>query len=222
MNLLVKSTTTTNVVIIPSAKKIKLYGQELKSALCGLVNGRGGVILFGCTESKGCVLAKGELLAETTKESLLQKLMEIFENFSPKLTFSNHAHLSFVPVAYRPDESSSELVFREGVFVTRLRIWNNERARLIFYLEGGQPYLCRGDPNQEGVRFKVQNVKGRDILRLMRRQFKEFYVPEGWGKSEQLLMSNNNLHCFSDHQCPEPLIGRQIASEKQQDFQEHS
>ena len=99
-NLLVREVTKTDLVALPSAKRIRLYEEELRSSLCGLMNGRGGVILFGCEEERGKVLIRGELVSEGTKESVLQQLIEVFETFSPKIIFSDSAHLSFVPVAF--------------------------------------------------------------------------------------------------------------------------
>ena len=68
----------------------------------------------------------------------------------PKLTFSNNAHLSYVPVS----DKGPDLKFRPGMFVTGLRLWNNSRYNL-FWLNSGQ--LCLSLPSEEQKGASVED-----------------------------------------------------------------
>jgi hypothetical protein len=134
-NLLVPEVTRTDVVAVQSVLKLRIFKQELKQAVCALANSGGGVVLFDCLQQRGTLQPKGDFITEASKESIMQQIIEVFDQVVPKISFSQHVHLSFVPVAGQP-KTNSQLDFQEGIYVTRLRVWNQEREKLFFYTRG--------------------------------------------------------------------------------------
>ena len=200
--------TETPAIVLPSIKKIRSYEPELKEGLGGMVNGNGGVILFGCVEEKNSIVARGELISENSKESILQQLGEVFDGFIPKLTFSNNAHLSYVPVS----DQGPDLRFRPGMFVTRLRLWNNSRYNLFFWLNSGQLCLSLPSEEQKGPQLRIHQLSGKEAIKKWKWSFKENYIPGNWDKPEEVIL--HKPHCFGKHECFLPLLGCNIASEK--------
>lgn len=135
-NVRLEGITLTDAVVIKSVLKLRIYKQELKQAICALANSDGGVVLFDCIEKEGKILAKGDYLTEAVKESIMQQIIDACQEIIPNFEFAHHVSLSFVPVVAQANPNQGRLPFLEGVYVTRLRIWNHERDRLFFYSVG--------------------------------------------------------------------------------------
>ena len=69
------------------------------------------------------------------KDKLPQQLSEIFQQLHPDFSFGQNAHFSCIPVIKDP-LSLIDSQNKEGCYVVRLRIWNQDRHQLFFSKEG--------------------------------------------------------------------------------------
>lgn len=84
-DILDHSVLQTPLTAYESIRNLRGIEAELKQQICGLLNGSGGIILFGCTKGTSEIRTTGEDITEVEKEEYEQRIAFFTRSFYPKV-----------------------------------------------------------------------------------------------------------------------------------------
>jgi hypothetical protein len=217
-NISSSSVNSTPLVLLPSISKIHEFEGQLRDEICLLLNSHGGVILFDCVSKNRDIIPVGEMMSLQLKNEIEQKVTSYIQSIYPLPEAVNYS-ITFVPIVKNPIQQKKkgykkpsmsgstyahtyyEREFIEGVYVTRIKINPTIGERLYFWINDSKPIFPRKVDN------KITFTPGRNILKLIKKRFKDYFVPETAENKDELRFLRPKLSYFHAGECPRPDLG---------------
>ena len=212
----------TPLYLMGQTTDIKKDEPQLKDLICYLLNNKGGVILFDCARRFRDVVPVGEYMSEKLQEEWVSRIKAYCESVVPTQLPQHNIEVTFVPIIKNPADPEAKLKgttttrlvdtvdhtwvdreFIEGVYVTRIKVNPSNGWRTHYWLTQDKVPIFPGEYHNN----RCKRLESRQAVRLLKKKFKQHYVPFNSPDRELQLFLKPAFTCFHEGECTKPDKG---------------